>query len=1374
MADVIEFGNYFRQRRMAMGLSLREFCRRNGFDQGNVSRMERGLTPAPRSQALLEAYAQSLRLTAASPEWNDFMSLASIESVALPQPIQKNAVVRARLRAQLKAESGRQAVGYALWTHARDLELWAGMVDARYTLPQLVRRLVHATVPGTHIEEICFRAFEGADLQGWDGLLRTSSGNALVPPGASVWELSCEEDPAKKVNKVLRERTSAPLGAVPRNCTFVFLTPRRWPGKRKWLADVAAKTPWRQVRAYDAQDLEQWLELAPAVDAWFAGLMGRPVQGVVALASHWEALARLSGTKMRLMPELFLLSRKKQADALKAWLAGTNPPLLVEAAPSDTVDFIAAYVADLPEKEADAVASRALVVENRDSWRHLAREGNARLLLVRPPLQLEPQDIAEAIGNGHRVILTTTAYKTDSVQTIELGRVYRHEIRAALQKSGFPDRDAERFAEESGGSLTVLKRRLMPSSNLPKWADNPDSAILSLLLAEQWDESSEKDRRLLEFLAGRPYEEVAQTAERLARMPDPPVLKILSRWSLVSPADAWLLLGKHVTSSDLARFENAAVTVLAEDNPALDMPDTAIETVMAALLEAPSSRHSTRLRMGLSTSMAFLATSCRPTCVNNVVRRTFSPDHDWRRWASLSDVLAILAEASPEPFLAALEASAADADKGCLRLFTNRTGRPFSASCHHGLLRALRILAWNPDYFGRVALLLASLAEKGADDPSAVGLIGSLQGMFNFAGPGTATPEPKRRRILLEVLPAKAPDVAWRLQVKLLQIAAPDTNSCQPRWHTWGEGCPLSLTWGEYWQQHDACLAHLLSTAGTTPGHWRDLIEHLPHLAPPERDQVIKSLSAIQPESFGAEGRRQLADVLRRMICFHRRLGDAPWVLPDGVLDQLSGIQERLTPTELVERHAWLFAPNAPMETTSEQARTSTLTRLDEQCVHAVEEIFRQLGLDGVLRLARQAPQPGRVGTALGKSGLPVTESVILPDMLASDDQCVSGFAAGYAQARFEVTGHDWLAGIPLRQWHAKNSGTLLACLAWRSRDRRLWDLAAQLGDDVRTVFWSKLDWGTCETQGDLDYAIRQFLGVEQPFVAAEVLFTNIDFVRTTSPDLLMDVLASSLNHQNDMKTVAGQEKQMCTYFLRELFAGLQERYDRLSDDQKARLSSLEWSYLSLLDGISAQPRGLFKHFAEHPEGFAEVVSWVYRSSNDSADCVTRTDEQERLAEQGLHVLMAWTQQGAIPGRKDDGAVDYDVALNWIRRAREACKATGRLSICDLKIGEALGACKDTDSDGVWPCEAIRDVIEEIASEDLDRGTAIGQFNSTGVQTRSLEGGGTPERETARKFRAWADKCDVSWPRTAKVLRQMATSCEYDADIEDAWAEGRK
>ncbi|MGH7559014.1 MAG: helix-turn-helix domain-containing protein [Gemmatimonadota bacterium] len=79
------FGQFFaRIRRERLRLSLREFCARKGLDPGNMSKLERGKTPPPRSREVLEKYARALELEEGSDDWLLFFDLAAASRGELP------------------------------------------------------------------------------------------------------------------------------------------------------------------------------------------------------------------------------------------------------------------------------------------------------------------------------------------------------------------------------------------------------------------------------------------------------------------------------------------------------------------------------------------------------------------------------------------------------------------------------------------------------------------------------------------------------------------------------------------------------------------------------------------------------------------------------------------------------------------------------------------------------------------------------------------------------------------------------------------------------------------------------------------------------------------------------------------------------------------------------------------------------------------------------------------------------------------------------------------------------------------------------------------------------------------------------------------
>lgn len=156
---------------------------------------------------------------------------------------------------------------------ATDLVQWAELQEARAKLPQLVRRLISATANG--LTSLSMRAGEGVQLPGFDGFVVAQAADSHVPAGTSVWEMGVNKDPTSKANDDYGKRRQDPGGVVPDETTFVFVTPRRWSKKEEWVSQRKAEDYWKDVIAYDADDLEIWLEWAPAVHAWLSALLGK-------------------------------------------------------------------------------------------------------------------------------------------------------------------------------------------------------------------------------------------------------------------------------------------------------------------------------------------------------------------------------------------------------------------------------------------------------------------------------------------------------------------------------------------------------------------------------------------------------------------------------------------------------------------------------------------------------------------------------------------------------------------------------------------------------------------------------------------------------------------------------------------------------------------------------------------------------------------------------------------------------------------------------------------------------------------------------------------------------------------------------------------
>src|SRR5205823_1952635 len=114
------------------------------------------------------------------------------------------------------------------------------------------------------------------------------------PEGRTCWEFGTDRNPRVKADKDYATRLASVPAAERAQCSFVFVTPRNWPGKLDWVKAKNAAGDWKAVKAFDASDLEQWLEGSISGQIWLAEQLGLPVSGFETLDLFWERWAAAS------------------------------------------------------------------------------------------------------------------------------------------------------------------------------------------------------------------------------------------------------------------------------------------------------------------------------------------------------------------------------------------------------------------------------------------------------------------------------------------------------------------------------------------------------------------------------------------------------------------------------------------------------------------------------------------------------------------------------------------------------------------------------------------------------------------------------------------------------------------------------------------------------------------------------------------------------------------------------------------------------------------------------------------------------------------------------------------------------------------------
>jgi hypothetical protein len=134
--------------------------------------------------------------------------------------------------------------------------------------------------------------------------------------------------------------------------------------------------------------------------------------------------------------------------------------------------------------------------------------------------------------------------------------------------------------------------------------------------------------------------------------------------------------------------------------------------------------------------------------------------------------------------------------------------------------------------------------------------------------------------------------------------------------------------------------------------------------------------------------------------------------------------------------------------------------------------------------------------------------------------------------------------------------------------------------------------------------------------------------------------------------------------------------------------------------------------------------------------------------------------------------IDRAKVEKWISEAQQLCKENDRAQVGDVQIGNMLSHAP-VGEDGLWPCEAVRGILDSDGADDIRRGLNTGILNSRGVFSRAYDEGGVQERALATKYRKYAEGLQERFPHLAAVLRSIEDYYENDARRADVEAKLR-
>ena len=1219
-----------------------------------------------------------------------------------------------------------------------DLKLWACTKECQQLLPELVKKLIDASV--THIDKLSFPTGDATFLPGWDGILDCKENIDLVPSGISLWEFGTTESVKSKIDDDFNKRNENPLGYNKKDSTFVFVTPRIWEGAEEWLH--THKGDWKKIVIYTAIELERWIDKTPVVGMWLAQKLNKlPSGGYTLPETYWGKWTQ--GQDYKLPYNILLHGRNDAQEKIVKTCRNGGVLILQSLSQNEGIAFAIATLST-HENGSDILINRTVVVTDKHALEDLVEHYDNLIILTNLS-----EGCFYSAKRGHSIIVASTPADIKK-EFIQLPIIEKEGFISSLISIGIDGAKARKIAKDTARDINILRRRFSIDINGPKWLDRLTD-LLPAILVGKWNETVEGDKKIIEQLSGMPYEQYAIKLQSFLAIEETPLIQIGSIWRIRSPYETieYILMSRMLPNTILDKYRQICIDLIQDDD------SDSIEQLNDDVLHYHkfNQKYSKDIKTGVYQNLCLLSILYNPdegVLVQWVDETITLMLKNWSlsRFLSNREHLSILAEASPNSFLTFIE----ELPKNILdNIFT-----PHEYSFSLGgwnifyteLLFALEILAWDENYINRVTALLLLFSNYENESNYANRPDRSLYNIYRFYLPQTYVSF-ENRLIILKQYTKQYQSEVYRLCVKICKSI--DETIFEPnqhyRWRMFGKlESPNYITLPKVENIREVVNLMLQCCDYST-----ESISELIALSFEVnlRDFRTLILNAVSPHIKNIESAHVVADALRKEITRHKQFEGAKWALTAKDLSLYQELLDSIVFLNTLYKNAWLF-DDTYVQLPYKRSNTKwILQKQDELRLKALEEIVNENGIEGIWDFIQMIKRP----ESLSHSIVTYFDDKLNNDILRKykSKELTEDFTKSYLLelyrkdfSRYKI----WAKGI------IEFDKELIIVLYAPGYVKELAGIAENKGSDVKKRYWETISVGFWQKE-HTEIIVKELISVNRYAEAIEIVSSNRESIQMPDEEVVQllynyIIKGSSYNRRCNMFYV--------TSLLNEL--------DK-SDNPKViqLLIIIEFLLYEYLEHQMDVSKSRFtKELSHNPELMIQLVELAYlpddRNTEESEEKLS--ENKIHLARHALHILNF--SHNIVSFTNKDGRVDENYLTQYIERLYELAKERKRTEVINNVVGNILG---DIPRDNNYPSQALCDIVENLNSDIVDRAIYIRIYNSRGTTSRAYNEGGDQERYLVSQFEVYKERSRLISPRMTKIFDYLIKDYKRIASKED-------
>lgn len=865
----------------------------------------------------------------------------------------------------------------------------------------------------------------------------------------------------------------------------------------------------------------------------------------------------------------------------------------------------------------------------------------------------------------------------------------------------------------------------------------------ALALFGGWDDDNENDKKLLSEFIGMPYAEWIEKVRAMANSEDSSLLFNGNRWKV---GNRKALLAKYAGDfyrEDIDKFKNAVKRVLSEKDSRLYMIKS--ENSLSDIY-SKSFSYSDTLRESVAETLPIVV-SCRDEFlkvkdeIRNlpvlVVREIFE-NSDWGIWGSIGNLLPLLAESAPAEFMRQIDVKIGQIPS---------LEKDFVTLKHYmdGLYDALGMLAWNPTDFLGAYTILANLAE--ADDAVVDRMVQIVLPWL----PQTKASIDERAGVLQEVL-KEHKKIGWQILKKTMpNQMQTSAASLKPRWNNIVSNEDEKVSTGDYWMQVENYLNIMLKNVRTDTRKFCDLIDLIDSLPYDLTKKIMSKLNNDQVLNLPECRRYVIWDYLEDMIARAGRFSKSGDNL-EKLIMELKMVSEKLKPKDVFiyarrffRRDSWnLLSDKRNYEAEEKELYFIRLNLLDG--------ILRG-GVDRIIDFAREVEDPYAVGFCLAEiiGGSFDDEAKIL-DGLNRHRGKLFMLAGGFVRGKFDKGGYNWVKQLNFGKW-SKNARVNL--LLFLPLEGETFGLVEKLLGQQDFLYWKKVDIRAAKNETDLNYICNNLMNAGRPERAIGIIAMGL--LRNESLNYDRKIAIGCL--KNAVKGNEYANNGVLASDITRVICDLQK-----SNVSKDIMSSIEWSYLPILNNEFCRPITIERMISSNPETYDKILRLAFSGERE----IDKDNNRDRMSINAHRLLERWRM---VPGEVE-GKIDKQKLNNWYKKMRTLCLESGMLEFALRHLGEVFFYAPVAAKGDFWIDDAVAKILNEKGNDTVRRGFNLRAVNSVGAVSVDSEGSAYLEKK--EEYIEKAEQASKKrYYNFASSLRQLAENFEWYAGHTADWFDRR-